>query len=52
MHLFIVGLSHKTAPLDIREPLAFAPQHTGLTLPALRAGRWLPPAGHLTKPDE
>ena len=26
MHLSVVGLSHKTAPLDIRERLAHAPQ--------------------------
>jgi len=39
MHLFIVGLSHKTAPLDIRERLAFAPQDTGAVLLRLHAGR-------------
>jgi len=51
MHLSVVDLSHKTALLDIRERLA-SPRDTGHALPTPRAGRWQPPAGHLTKPDE
>jgi glutamyl-tRNA reductase len=37
MSLLAIGLSHKTAPLEIRERLAFAPREIGVALTALRA---------------
>lgn len=38
MNLSVIGLSHKTAPLPVRERLAFAPQDTAAALRALRGG--------------
>ncbi len=36
MEIFVVGLSHKTAPVSIRETVAFAPEHIGDALGQLK----------------
>lgn len=36
MDIFVVGLSHKTAPVSIRETVAFAPDHIGAALAQLK----------------
>ncbi|MDD2557306.1 MAG: glutamyl-tRNA reductase [Desulfuromonas sp.] len=36
MDIFVVGLSHKTAPVSIRETVAFAPEHIGTALAQLK----------------
>lgn len=36
MDIFVVGLSHKTAPVSIRETVAFAPEHIGDALGQLK----------------
>lgn len=37
MHIIVVGLSHKTAPVEIRERVAFAPEQLEPSLHAMRA---------------
>ncbi len=39
MALFAVGLNHRTAPLDVREKVALAPETHGRTLSSLVTGR-------------
>lgn len=36
MHILVVGLNHKTAPVAVREKLAFTPEHRDRALPVLR----------------
>ena len=37
MHILLVGLNHKTAPLQVRESVAFPKEHLAEALPALKS---------------
>src|SRR4029434_7093052 len=40
MHLFLLGVSHRTAPLDLREKLDFSSLDVGAAVEALAARSW------------
>ncbi len=49
MHLLTLGLNHSTAPLAIRERVAFVPEEVGAAISRLREQLWEPAGGRLTE---
>jgi len=49
MQLLTLGLNHSTAPLAIRERVAFVPEEVGAAIGRLREQLWEPAGGRLTE---